>query len=89
MQNMKRSRLSEEQIIGIFPEAEGQETVKTVCAKHNMSEAAFYAWRRKYGGMEVRDARKLRSLKDENVRLKSIVADFSVQNQILKEVNSK
>jgi putative transposase len=86
---MKRSRFSEEQIIGILREAEGQETVKTVCAKHNISEAAFYAWRRKYGGMEVSDARKLRSLEDENARLKRIVADLSVQNQILKEVNSK
>jgi len=86
---MKRSRFSEEQIIGILREAEGQETVKTVCAKHNISEAAFYAWRHKYGGMEVSDARTLRSLKDENARLKRIVADLSVQNQILKEVNSK
>ena len=73
----------------ILREAEGQETVKTVCAKHNISEAAFYAWRQKYGGMEVSDARKLRSLEDENARLKRIVADLSVQNQILKEVNSK
>ena len=86
---MKRNRLSEEQIIGILREAEGQATVKTVCAKHNISEAALYAWRRKYGGMEVSDARKLRSLEDENARLKRIVADLSVQNQILQEVNSK
>ena len=86
---MKRSRFSEEQIIGILQESEGQETVKTVCAKHNIIEAAFYAWRRKYGGMEVSEARKLRSLEDENARLKRIVADLSVQNQFLKEVNSK
>ena len=86
---MKRSRFNEEQIIGILREAKGQETVKTVCAKHNISEAALYAWRRKYGGMEVSDARKLRSLEDENARLKRIVADLSVQNQILQEVNSK
>ena len=86
---MKRSRFNEEQIIGILRKAEGQENVKTVCAKHNISEAAFYAWRRKYGGMEVSDARKLRSLGDENVRLKRIVADLSVQNQNLEEVNSK
>ena len=86
---MKRSWFNEEQIIGILREAEGQETVKTVCAKNNICEAAFYAWRRKYGGMEVIDARKLRSLEDENARLKRIVADLSVQNQIPKEVNSK
>jgi len=86
---MIERRFNEEQIIGILREAEGQETVKTVCAKHNISEAAFYACWRKYGGMEVSDARKLRSLEDENARLKRIVADLSVQNQILKEVNSK
>ena len=86
---MKRSRFNEEQIIGILREAKGQETVKTVCAKHNISEAAFYSWRRKYSVMEVSDARKHRSLEDENARLKRIVADLSVQNQILQEVNSK
>ena len=86
---MKRSRFSEEQIIGILREAEGEETVKTVCAKHNISDATFYSWKRKYGGMDVSEARKLRSLEDENARLKRIVADLSVQNQILKEVNSK
>lgn len=86
---MKRSRFSEEQIIGILREAEGEETVKVVCAKHNISEAGFYSWKRKYGGMDVSEARRLRSLEDENARLKRIVADLSVQNQILKEVNSK
>ncbi len=86
---MKRSRFSEEQIIGILREAEGEETVKAVCAKRNISEAAFCSWKRKYGGMDVSEARRLRSLEDENARLKRIVADLSVQNQILKEVNSK
>ena len=86
---MKRSRFNEEQIIGILREAKGQETVKTVCAKHNISEAAFYAWRRKHGGVKISEARKLRSLENENALLKITVADLSVQNQILKEVNSK
>lgn len=86
---MKRSRFSEEQIIGILREADGESTVKTVCAKHNISDATFYNWKRKYGGMEVKEARRLRSLEDENSRLKRIVADLSVQNQILKEVNAK
>ena len=86
---MKRSRFSEEQIIGILREAEGEETVKAVCAKHNISEAAFYSWKRKYGGMDVSEARRLRSLMEENARLKRIVADMSVQNQILTEVNAK
>jgi putative transposase len=86
---MKKSRFSEEQIIGILREAEGKSTVKAVCAKHNVSEATFYAWKRKFGGMDVAEARKLRALEDENARLKRLVADLSVQNQILKEVNAK
>lgn len=86
---MKRSRFSEEQIIGILREGDGGSTVKAVCAKHNVSEATYYAWKRKYGGMDVKEARRLRSLEDENGRLKRLVADLSVQNQILKEVNAK
>lgn len=86
---MKRSRFSEEQIIGILREAEGESTVKTVAAKHNVSEATLYTWKRKYGGMDVEEARRLRALEEENGRLKRIVADLSVQNQILKEVNAK
>jgi len=86
---MKRSRFSEEQIIGILREGDGKSTVKAVCAKHNVSEATYYAWKRKYGGMNVKEARRLRSLEDENGRLKRLVADLSVQNQILKEVNAK
>ena len=86
---MKRSRFSEEQIIGILREAEGESSVKSICAKHNISEATYYAWKRKYGGMEVEEAKRLRALEDENARLKRCVADLTVQNQILKEVNSK
>lgn len=86
---MKRSRFSEEQIIGILRESGGESTVKSVCAKHNISEATLYNWKRKYGGMEVNEARRLGSLEDENGRLKRLVADLSVQNQILKEVNAK
>jgi putative transposase len=86
---MKRSRFSEEQIIGILREADGESSVKTVCAKHNISDATYYNWKRKYGGMDVEEARRLRALEDENGRLKRLVADLSVQNQILKEVNSK
>lgn len=86
---MRKSQYSEEQIIGILREAEGDTPVKAVCAKHNISEATFYKWRSKYGGMDVNEARRLRALEEENNRLKRAVADLTVQVQILKEVNSK
>jgi len=86
---MRKSKFSEEQIIGILREAEGETPVKAVCAKHNISDATFYKWRAKYGGMDVNEARRLRALEDENGRLKRAVADLTVQVQILKEVNSK
>ena len=85
---MKRSRFSEEQIIGVLREAQGG-GVKAVCAKHNISEPTYYTWKRKYGGVEVSEARRLRVLEEECQRLKRVVADQAVQIQILKEVNAK
>jgi len=85
---VKRSRFNEEQKIGILKEAEG-EPVKTVCTRHNISEATFYHWKNKYGGMELEEARRLRVVEEENARLKRVVADQAVQIQILKEVNAK
>jgi putative transposase len=86
---MKKSKFSEEQIMGILREAESDTPVKAVCARHNVSEATFYKWRSKYDGLEVNEARRLRTLEEENGRLKRLVADQAVQIQILKEVNSK
>lgn len=86
---MKKSKFSEEQVIGILREAGGATPIKTVCARHNVSEATFYKWRAKYGGLEVSEARRLRSMEEENSRLKRLVADQAVQIQILKEVSSK
>ena len=86
---MKRSRFSDEQKIGILREADSGRKVKDLCDEYNISEATFYAWRKKFGGINVSEAKKLRSLEDGNARLKRLVADLSVQNQILKEVNSK
>jgi putative transposase len=86
---MRKSKYNEEQIIAILREAEGETPVKAVCAKHNLSEATFYKWRSKFGGMDVSEARRLRAMEEENSRLKRAVADLTVQVQILKEVNSK
>jgi len=63
--------------------------VDAVCARHNLSKATFYGWKKKYGGLDVSEARRLRSLEDENGRLKRLVADQAGPIQILKEVNSK
>ena len=86
---MKRSRFSEEQVVGILREAGGGMSIKAVCAKHNISEQTYYSWKRKYGGMEVSDVRKMRAMTEEIGRLKRIVADLVVQNDILKAVNAK
>ena len=86
---MKRKRFTEEQIITILKEAESGVPTKDLCRKHGMANATFYAWRRKYAGMEVNEAKRLRELEDENRRLKKLVADLSLDNQMLKTVNSK
>ena len=86
---MKRNRYTEEQIIGILKEAEAGVPLADLIRKHGISSASFYAWRKKYGGMEVSDAKKLRALEDENRRLKKLVADLSLDNQLLKEISEK
>lgn len=87
---MKKSPFSEEQIIGILREGRGGGgTVKAVWAKHNVSEQTYYGWKRRYGGMEVDEVRRVRALEEECGRLKRVVADQAVQIQILKEVNAK
>ena len=86
---MKRHRYTEEQIIGILKEAEAGVPLADLVRKHGISSASFYAWRKKYGGMEVSDAKKLPALEDENRRLKKLVADLSLDNQMLKELSQK
>ena len=86
---MKRNRYTEEQIIGILKEAEAGVPLADLIRKHGISSASFYAWRKKYGGMEVSDAKKLRALEEENRRLKKLVADLSLDNQLLKEISEK
>ena len=86
---MKRARFSEEQIIGILKAAEAAGNIRAVCQEHNVTEQTFYRWRRKYGGMEVSEAKKLRELERENSELKKMVADLSLDIRMLKDVNSK
>ena len=86
---MKRSRFTEEQIIGVLKEQEAGAKVADLCRKHGMSETAFYNWKAKYGGMEVSEAKRLRALEDENVRLKKLLADAMLDNAALKDLLGK
>jgi len=86
---MKRKRYTESQIIGILKEAEQGVPVADLCRKHGMANATFYAWRRKYGGMDVAETKRLKQLEDENRRLKKLVADQALDIDMLKAVNAK
>ncbi|SUS05594.1 Insertion element ISR1 uncharacterized 10 kDa protein A3 [uncultured Defluviicoccus sp.] len=86
---MKRSRFTEEQIIGIVREQEAGAKTADVCRKHGISGATFYKWKAKYGGMGVSEARRLRALEDENAKLKRLLADAMLDNAMLKDLNSK
>jgi putative transposase len=83
---MKRSRFTEEQVIGVLKEHEAGVPVAELCRKHGMSSATFYAWKSKFGGMDVSDARKLKTLEEENARLKKLLADSMLDNAALKDL---
>jgi len=86
---MKRSRFSEEQIIGILKEHQAGLGAKELCRKHGVSDATFYKWRSKYGGMEVSDAKKLKALEAENSKLKKLLAEQMMDVSTLKEMLGK
>lgn len=86
---MKRSRFSEEQIIGILREQEAGGPTADVCRKHGISSATLYKWKAKFGGLDVSDARRLKALEDENGKLKKLLAETMLDIAILKDINSR
>ena len=86
---MKRKRFSEEQIVKILQEGERGRKTPELCRAHGIAEQTYYRWRRKYGGMAVSDAKRLRQLEDENRRLKKLVADLSLDKEALQDALSR
>lgn len=86
---MKRSRFSEEQISAILKEQESGVSVADLCRKHGVSDASIYKWKAKFGGMDVSEARRLRTLEDENAKLKRMLADAMLDNVALKDLLGK
>ena len=86
---MRRSRFSEEQIIGILREQEAGAATAEVCRKYGISSATFYKWKAKYGGLEVSDARRLKTLETENAKLKKLLAEAMLDNVMLKDIAAK
>jgi putative transposase len=84
-----KKRFTDEQIVRILKEAEGGMAARDVCRKHNISEQTYYRWKAKYAGMQVSDVKRLKELEHENDRLKKIVAELTLDNRMLKDVNSK
>lgn len=86
---MKKSRYTESQIIKVLNEVEGGRQVKDICREYGISDATYYNWKSKYGGMTASDIRRLKDLEDENRRLKRMYADLSLQHEALKDIVEK
>lgn len=86
---MKRKRFTEEQIVGILKEHEAGVAVSELCRKHGVSDASIYKWKAKYGGLEVSEAKRLKTLEDENSKLKKLLAEAMLDNAMLKDIASK
>lgn len=86
---MKRSRFSEEQIIGILKEQEAGAATADLCRRHGISSATFYKWKAKYGGLDVSEARRLKALEDENSRLKKLLAESMLNEAALRDLLGK
>ena len=86
---MKRTRFPDEQIIGILKEHEAGKPVSELCRKHGVSDASIYKWKAKFGGMDVSEAKRLKTLEDENTKLKRLLADAMLDNAALKDLLGK
>jgi putative transposase len=84
-----KKRFSEEQIIGFLREAERGVAIKDLCRRHGFSEGSYYLWRSKFGGMEVSDAKRLKALESENARLKKLLAESMLENEVSREALRK
>jgi len=86
---MKKSRFSEAQILGILRHQDQGQTVAQICREHSLSEPTFYSWKSKFGGMSVSELQRLKSLEEENRRLKQLYAELSLEHPVIKEVLRK
>jgi putative transposase len=86
---MKRTRFTEEQIIGILREQEAGMKVAEVCRNHGISQPTFYGWKAKFSGMSVSDAKRLKQLEEENAKLKKLLAEAMLDNAVLKDITSR
>ena len=86
---MRKTRFKETQIVKILKEVEGGRMIKEVCREHGISDATYYNWKSKYGGMEASDIKRLKELEDENRKLKQMFADLSLENVALKDIIEK